>query len=92
MQLMLISAVCCVELTLEGELSNHCLSFVLVYVHHCHLCPGLTQSVGKSSAYALPGTGYVGHFSIKTHPIKDGDSPNPTENFIICYFTLKQAR
>lgn len=78
-------------LTFKKELLSHCLSFVLVQVYHGNLCTGLTQGVGKCSADALPSTCHIGHLSIKTHPIEDGTPLDPTEYFVIRYFTLIQT-
>ena len=83
-----LSCVSFVHVTFKCEFCGHCFSSSLVQVYNSHLRTGLTQSVSKCSAYALPSTCYVGHLSIKTHPLEDGAPLDPTENLIICYFTL----
>lgn len=79
-------------LTFEKKLLGHGFSFVLVPIDHGDLRAGLTQSMGERSADALPATRHVGHLPVQTHPIEDGAPPRPTENFIVCYFTLTQKR
>lgn len=77
-------------LTFKKELFGHRLGFMLVQVYHGHLCTSLTQGMSKCSAYALPSPRHIGHLPIKTQPLEDGTPPDPTENFIIRYFTLMQ--
>lgn len=79
---------CMFFVTFKEELLNDCLSFCSIQVYHSHLCTSFTQSVSECSAYALSSACHIGHLTVKTHSIQDETPCDPTENLIICNFTL----